>query len=150
MADKKMGEKNKKPSAFKSYRMMNKRRRTFGAFNAIRGIIGLVLCVLFALFLMSGVINQKETGTTLMNYGMHIGQVIGAELNSIAEGKGLRYFKITEDGIYLKDVDVNKEDILKDTPLDNYDDVNSEYGKDHISETQEDNNENTEENNKEE
>lgn len=149
MADKKMGEKNKKPSAFKSYRMMNKRRRTFGAFSAIRGIIGIVLCVLFALFLMSGVINQKETGTTLMNYGMHIGQVIGAELNSVVEGKGLRYFKITDDGIYLKDVDVNKEDILEGTPLDNYDDANSEYGKDHINETREDDNENTEENNKE-
>lgn len=75
----------------------------------LRGI-GILICLIAVLFLLSGGINQVKTGESLAEYALDIGEDISEFFMSLADGTGP--FKFTEDGIYFKDAEVPENGAL--------------------------------------
>lgn len=93
-------KKQNRTSFFKNYRLMKQRKMQYSIMKHVGEFFGIVLAILFVLFLMSGIINQRRTGETLVNYALDIGKRVSVVLHSIYEGDGP--VDVNEDGVYLK------------------------------------------------
>lgn len=67
-------------------------------------ILGIIIALSLAFFLLSGGINQVKTGKTLVEIALDIGENISHFFGSLLNGTSP--FKFTDDGVYFKDADV--------------------------------------------
>lgn len=79
-------------------------------FLVIMRVIGIIIAVALAFFLLSGGINQVKTGQTLVEYALDIGENISHFFESLLHGTSP--FKFTNDGVYFKDADVPEDGLF--------------------------------------
>lgn len=91
--------KRKKVSTFDMLRRQNKMRSATNLSKDIRNFSGFLVGALIVWFIMSGIINQVETGENIIDFAFRTGERISDFLLGLISGEFLDFRK---DGIYLK------------------------------------------------
>lgn len=97
---------NKRPSMFKLYSQMERRRHAYSFFSIFKDLIFFGVALLLILFLMSGVVNQKALIKKAVNIIVDAGKGFYTWFNKLVTDESP--VEITEDGFYLKGVTNNE------------------------------------------
>lgn len=74
-----------------------------GVYSIVRWVFGLFIIGLIIFFLLSGVINQRKTGESVIQYALGTGERIGDFFYSLTNKSSP--LKLTEEGVYFKEAD---------------------------------------------
>ena len=78
-----------------------------GIFRTIRGFIGLIICLVLGVFLLSGGVNQGKTVRNLADRVVYAGHAIGGFFSDMWNGDGP--ISVSSEGIYFADAEVPDE-----------------------------------------